>query len=327
MTNEAFKRAMEILTAEERLAVNLVRVEKKSTWEAGEILCKSHYKFLEILGRGHHYLQIFTEHFTFHNTIVPDDAVHPNIRPFRHYMKLVIGERIKVKEAYDRLEAEGIPRKEVKNSLNKVMIYMKTSEKLAIRNYYNLICEFDKWNNFRILPRDHQEPSAFKRRHKTRQKRNLNYLLHMPPRVINLIIEEFVISPKSQSKLKAFIPLYKPDSPLESENLLVYATEANLRKLTNAGYPYFKNKNFSADMLRLIMKFGMEKVHSPKFGQEFWPKFREAMRRADNYAQLENLIPSRKHVELFGFDAKEVAKLEKSIYNNSNNLFGTEFNN
>lgn len=323
MNNEAFHKALNILSPEEKLAVSLMRVERKSTWEAGEIMQKSHYKFLEIKARGEQFITIFTEHYTIHNVLVPDEAIHPLIRAFRHWAKATIGERLKTKEVYLKLEKEGITKKECREAVYAVMAYMKVSEKVAIRNFYNLLVEFDKWNNFRILPRDFQEPSAFKRRNKTRQKKNLKYLLNMPEKVVQFLINDFALAPKSKSLLKAYIPLYRKDEPETSENLLIYASEVNLKRLSKAGYPFFRNPEYSADLLRLIILFGESDSHTPKFGQQFWPKFRIAIMRAENFLELENLLPARKHVGLFDFDSRVYAKLEKRIYESQRNLFGT----
>ena len=308
MKNNAFTKALEILNPDEKLAINLVKVERKSTWEAGEIMKKSHYKFLEILGRAHHFITIFTQHWELHTTLVPVDCLHPDMKYFRAYLTLAMTKRLKISEIYAQLEKEGMPKKEVKEAIHKVMNYLKTSNKLVTRNFYNLICEFDKWNNFRILPKEFQEPSAFKRRHKRSQKRNLTYLLNMPPHAIALLVDDFALPRVSKSPLRAWVPVFNKEEPETSQNLLIYASLQNKQKLTQAGYPYYKKEADSADMLKLLFEYFYREKKSTKFGIRFWPKFREALKKAENYHTLENLLTSRKYTTLFAFDAENFAK-------------------
>ena len=50
-----------ILIEEEQLALTLHYGPEKSTWQAGEIMKKAHYKYLEIKARGEKFLKIFIE--------------------------------------------------------------------------------------------------------------------------------------------------------------------------------------------------------------------------------------------------------------------------
>ena len=54
---------------------------------------------------------------------------------------------------------------------------LHNAKSVVDQNTAILIREFDRWNNFRILPREIQEPSAFKRRNKNYDIRNLKNLL------------------------------------------------------------------------------------------------------------------------------------------------------
>ena len=44
-----------------------------------------------------------------------------------------------------------------------------------------IVFEFDRWNNFRILPKMLQQPSAFKRRANKKDKIYIKYLLNRIP--------------------------------------------------------------------------------------------------------------------------------------------------
>lgn len=53
---------------------------------------------------------------------------------------------------------------------------LKESEDPWDLDSMRLILEFDRWNNFRILPRMLQQPSAFKRRLNKKDKIYIKYL-------------------------------------------------------------------------------------------------------------------------------------------------------
>ena len=66
---------------------------------------------------------------------------------------------------------------------------LRRANNVASSDLYSLIMDFDRWNNFRILPISIQEPSAFKRRNKSRNKKHLKVITNLPQfSVIKLIL-------------------------------------------------------------------------------------------------------------------------------------------
>lgn len=91
-------------------------------------------------------------------------------------------ETVKRKEAslYTGDSAQLLPKVNTKN-IERNMKWLKESEDEWDKDTLRLILEFDRWNNFRILPRMLQQPSAFKRRSNKRTRYTSNtYLIGYP---------------------------------------------------------------------------------------------------------------------------------------------------
>lgn len=61
--NEYQKKAWDCLTPTEQQSLFLQLSESKSSWEAGEILKLSHYKYLEIKERSEKFFRLFSDFF------------------------------------------------------------------------------------------------------------------------------------------------------------------------------------------------------------------------------------------------------------------------
>ena len=91
-----------ILIEEEQLALTLHYGPEKSTWQAGEIMKKAHYKYLEIKARGEKFLKIFIEHYEIYGDLFPDDLI---ISPsFRKFLDLTIIQRMQVSNAIKEID-------------------------------------------------------------------------------------------------------------------------------------------------------------------------------------------------------------------------------
>ena len=67
--NDAQKKAWDCLNEIERQSLFLQLSESKSSWEAGEILKLSHYKYLEIRERSEKFFRLFSDFFELHTSI------------------------------------------------------------------------------------------------------------------------------------------------------------------------------------------------------------------------------------------------------------------
>ena len=86
--NEYQKKAWDCLTPTEQQSLFLQLSESKSSWEAGEILKLSHYKYLEIKERSEKFFRLFSDFFEIHESIFRPDC--PCERNFQDYIEACI---------------------------------------------------------------------------------------------------------------------------------------------------------------------------------------------------------------------------------------------
>lgn len=72
--NEAQQKAWSCLIDKEQQSLFLQLSESKSSWEAGEILKLSHYKYLEIRERSEKFFRLFLDFFEKHTSIFRPDC-------------------------------------------------------------------------------------------------------------------------------------------------------------------------------------------------------------------------------------------------------------
>ena len=71
--NEFQKKAWDCLPQKEQQSLFLQLSENKSSWEAGEILKLSHYKYLEIRERSEKFFRLFSDFFEKRTSILRPD--------------------------------------------------------------------------------------------------------------------------------------------------------------------------------------------------------------------------------------------------------------
>ena len=96
--NEYQKKAWDCLTPTEQQSLFLQLSESKSSWEAGEILKLSHYKYLEIKERSEKFFRLFSDFFEIHESIFRPDCLCE--RNFQDYIEACIEKRMKRKRLY-----------------------------------------------------------------------------------------------------------------------------------------------------------------------------------------------------------------------------------
>jgi len=286
-----------ILTEEERLALQLFHGSDKSTWQAGEILKKAHYKYLEIKARGEKFLKMFTEHYELYDELFPNDIIISN--GFRLYLKLVILKRKRVNKAIEDINN---PLFWTTSSRDELIISeitkFKNSHKTSERNFYNLIMEFDRWNNFRILPKSIQEPSAFKRRDKNRHRKHLKTLTNMHPFSVKEIIRRYKFKPKSPNvKHIGYITIIKDISELKYEVVPIHTVKKIMAEMSKIGIYIFQDKEVATEFINIILTYYDKETRHCTDGQKFWPQYRIIIKKAMNYNDIQNITPSRKYLE------------------------------
>lgn len=291
MIKKVHKKVFQMLNEDERASLALQQMHGKSTWQAGEIMKKSHYKYLEINQRAKRYLELFQKHYTVYGKLIPDGLKVG--KEFSQYLIETIENRKTVKAAAALMgEPIYIHKKTREGYLTKEVQQLISSSKAEAFELYRLIIEFDKYNNFRILPSDIQEPSAYKRRNKTRFKKHLTTSLSLTVYVLDRLIELF--KAKKNAKKVGYVVLATPG--VEAKIVPVLVNESNVESLSSISIYIFNSEQTAKDYKILVEDF-LDKVrNSPREGLRFWPRYRTIIQEAYNFSQVNNIVPSRKNV-------------------------------
>lgn len=288
------KKALVILTDDEKASLYLQHGEGKSSWQAGEILNRSHYKYLEIKYRAEKFIKMFTEHFLLYPGIIPPAVVLDE--DFENYIKYCILERLTLPKAIAKISNPLYQRvKSREEELCRHLAVLRDSKDGDSLNLYNLLIEFDRYNNFRIMPRPYQEPSAFKRRNSTRFKKHLKIAVSLTP--LSLFrIKTCLENNSPKLKTPAILPLVN----LRDNNyelVRVACTEENLDRVSNVSLYLFKSESMAVEFAELVLGYFNGAKRSPRVGLQFWPKFRVIIKNAINYNKVNSIAPNRKHFD------------------------------
>lgn len=292
-------KAWEILTNEEKAALSLTINHGKSSWQAGEILNKAHYKYLEIQARARTFFKIFTEYFNMTGgELIPKDS--DITWDFQEFILCTLQNRLGYRETlrYIGKESPLYHKKAIKRLevLRGYLEHLQNHPDPVHQSLYDLIIEFDRWNNFRILPEELQEPSAFKRRNKTRLLKHLKNLKELDPFHIDRLMNKFVVTKGYKGK-SMYLPLVSDTFPDGYEVLHIRVTSKIVKYLSHHLKLYiFKDKDEADDYAYLVSEYlGIENKNC-KQGQRFWPQFRILIKKAFNYNMVNNIIPRRSNL-------------------------------
>lgn len=288
---EMNKIAWGLLLEDEKMALSLQLGMDKSSWESGEIMNRSHYKYLEIKYRAEFFLKMFTEHLELFDTIFPDYITGDKL--VIAYFRLTIEKRNKPMKALEMLFKEfGRTPKVYLN--DQIVQQFKKWEKED--NAYNKACltiirDFDRWNNFRILPKELQEPSAFKRRIKNCYKKQIR---------VTHAIHELAINKLNQVYGTKRSPcMYVGLSCQGTTTILkLKINRGSLGILNQVGLYGFKDEKTATTYITSIAEYLGKGKKGCIDGLDFWPNFREIITTAVNYQQVMNISPNRKYLQL-----------------------------
>ena len=288
--NNAQKQAIRILTPEEQMAITLSSVHGKSTWEAGEIMGKAHYKYLEIHARGVKYFRMFTEYFTLFPELFPEDLC--TNKQFREYIINLMINRKTVKETIGLLNHEDwVTTKQIAHQIENAMKALSRSDKpVQASHLIHLIKDFDRWNNFRILPLSMQEPSAFKRRNKQKIKKLLTLTSSLHPLALQRVIKLYEL--KKRSKTPLYLPIV---SKFEQKmSTIIEVGNSSNDEISKIPLFIFNHKEDANKYLEITSAYLFKENHSCRDGQIFWPELRYTIKKAINYEQVMGVNPTRK---------------------------------
>lgn len=284
------KRAWECLQEIEKQSLFLQLSNGKSTWEVGTILKISHYKYLEIRERSEKFFRMFSDYFQLHEAIFRPDS--PCEDEFKDYIEGVIEKRLTRKEASLYMgNSVNIVHKIRVRLIERNILRLKESDNPWDKDTLKLIFEFDRWNNFRILPKMLQQPSAYKRRVNKRDKVYIKYLLdRVPAWVHEKIIERFYYRVKP-GKDRYWICLISPTLYPDNHGYKVLPIKPVEESITemNKFFIYVFNDREDADTFGFMVNTYLDKTSEVKMGQKFWPEYRYTVQKALNYNSVNNI--------------------------------------
>lgn len=307
------KKAYNILRDEERSSLSLKKLHNKSTWQAGEILQRSHYKYLEIEQRAEKYFTLFTQHYNLYCTLIPNGMVLN--QDFAKYITIAIEKRLKVKEIIQYIDNPLYKETKTREPLIEEGINeLKKSKNIHYQNLYNVIMDFDRFNNFRVLPKSCQEPSAFKRRNKKRFKAHLSISVTLHPYTLHRLKEIFQQDSRNL-KNAGYIAL--ANHPNVKDIIRVNTCEENMHRFSKISLYVFLTKEKAEEYLELVFDYLDDR--NVKKGLKFWPNYRNLIKESLNYDLINNIHPNRKslHDALHDLDVNVKSKKNQRDFKDS----------
>lgn len=287
------EKAWSCLKENEKQALFLQLSGNKSSWEAGGILKIAHYKYLEIYERATKFFKMFSDFYSIHESIFRPQGVCDEA--FMSYIEGVIERRLSCKQA-------------AQFTGDSVQLISKHRSKLITKNINRLveskdpwdidtlrvIREFDRWNNFRILPVMLQQPSAYKRRLNKKDKIYLKYLLTRVPEWVNNKLKEkyYYRIPCSADKKKInrwWMCLISEELYTDGYLLVPVKPSTEVLNTLSKLYIYIWDNRDDADTFGFTVFKFKDNTKEVRLGQHFWPEYREIVKKAINYNQVNNI--------------------------------------
>lgn len=319
VTKEITDRVWGFLKEDEQLSLSLSLGHDKSSWEAGEIMDKSHYKYLEIKQRAERFFKLFSQVLSKHHSLIPVDA---DITPvFREYLEYLIIQRKPIKEATSLIKDFMFSSRTIRHeAIMREMEHLGKSNRMVDRDLFELVKEFDRWNNFRILPQEIQEPSAYKRRNKIRNLKHLRNITQLPPISIDLIIKRYTTTKNNP----IFSVIVSEEFDKGFEILKVENSNKTKTELSRIGLFLFWSETDALEFGLIVKNYIFKGYKKPADGQKFWPVFRVMIQKALNYSELEKIDSSRKNMEnaFAHVDIKYYNKKRKQLNRDMGDIMG-----
>lgn len=281
------QQAWDCLTPEEQSSLTYKLVHGKSTWEVGEILKMTHYKYLELEKRAEKFFKLFADYYDKWPSLVRPGC--PIQDKFRDYLFGSMLRRLPKDEAIiyagdSAFQLESIKRAAIIRNMG----ILKESPHPWDKDLIALIMEFDRWNNYRILPRALQAPSAYKRRNNRRDKVYLRYLHRIPEFKIRALVNMYWSRGKKEKRW--FFSMISSDVFPDDGYSVIPCKKLPeiLEALTKLKVYVFEDEE-DAELFGLKSNYFFENTTNSKSGLKFWKEYREITERAINYKEIHNL--------------------------------------
>lgn len=277
------EKAWDCLTESERNALFLNLSQGLSTREAGEIMKITHYKYLELKARAEKFFKLFSDYFQIHPTLIRPELYLPD--NFRDYLIGSMLKRLPKEEALLYAGDSSWHLRTVKyNSVEKWVNILRESEDKWDRDLYALIVEFDRWNNYRILPRSCQAPSAYKRRSQRKAKTYLMYLHRIPDFKIRALVDMYWRAGKD----RYYVVFLSPKFPGGYTICPILKRKEIVDEITKMKIYIFDDYDI-ADEFATLVRYYFESTATRRDGMKFWNKYQKNVELAINYKYINNI--------------------------------------
>ena len=303
------EQAWDCLTPQEQNCLFLNHSQGLSTREAGEILKISHYKYLELKARSEKFFKLFSDYFEIHPSLIRIPG--PLSERFRDYLYGCILKRLPKEEASIYAgDSSWLLFPVRSNHIIANMKRLKESTDQWDKDLYTLILEFDRWNNFRILPRALQAPSAYKRRTTKKDKVYLAYLHRIPDFKIRAMVDMYWRAGRPDKRYYvAFISTTFPDGyavvPIKRD-------EATVSEITKMKIYIFEDQ-VDADEFGLMVKNYLNDTDDIRESMKFWRRYRELIETSINYRSINNMDFTCGQLDMaYNLKRKPISQIRKS---------------
>jgi len=271
------QKAWSHLTEPEQMALTLVVVNERSKKEAAIIMNIAPYKFTEIYLRARKFFVMFTHHYERHENLVPKYYGVPKEHVV--FLDQLIGYRKKPSEILKSEMMQDLLGKQAQEILWGSFFFVKTT------TFGELVQEFDRWNNFRVLPKKYQLPAAFPRRRNKTLKKIQQRLYAISDHGWDLLMQKYgtgdippmVFLPVVQSYTFRSYPIR------ETVGITDYMSRNKI--------PIFTKEKDAEAFAELCYDYRKLKKRSTYSARKFWANYRILIKEAWNYAEVTGLKP------------------------------------
>lgn len=272
----AQQKAWNHLTELEQMALNLVVVNERSKKEAAIIMNISPYKFTEVYLRARKFFVMFTYHYEKYSELVPGYVMIP--KEFRIFLDQLLGHRKKVTDIVKNEYMIDLASAQAREQFWRGLFTQLHIE--SLNEVSEIFREFDRWNNFRILPKNMQLPAAFPRRRNRSLKKIQQGLYAISDLGWDLLMQKYGCSDIPPMIFLPVIQSYTFRSyPIrETTGITGYMSRNRI--------PIFVKEEDAKTFAELCYDYQLLKKRSTYSARKFWANYRIIIKEAYNYEEL-----------------------------------------
>lgn len=272
------EKAWEHLTKKEQMSLSLTIVSERSKKEASIIMNLAPYKFTEIYLRARKLFVLFSQYYEENDSLLPPGTIVSD--DFKAFVSLLVKNRLTPSQVLEQPEFLELAQNKVR--LRKWTELMSSLGFIGRLDTIELLREFDRWNNFRILPKKYRLPAAFPRR-RNRVLKNIWTNLNA--------ISDYGWDILEQTYGTTHPPMTY--MPIVRERgftaIAIDQREGVLDYMERNKIPVFNKKEDAELLAELMFDYNHLKKRSTYSARKFWANYRTQFKKAQNYEQLMGL--------------------------------------